>query len=246
MKRTLGWGLAILSVIATGATTAAAGNFDDPFFDHPWSSHRHMHRSYIEENEPHSNFDFTVLGGVQTLRRNAPILSENVLSAPATAVLGLQVNPNFALEGEFTVSVPVLQRLHVGDGLVTQRKGPDLLLYQAGVRVSAPGESYLLYVAGGAGMATFLTNAEPTRFPQITRVEDMPAFNAGAGAMFYMSPAWSVRLDFRQFALLPPSDSQLSADRSTLWLQRAAIGLTYGHQARVVHEDRDPYERSSW
>jgi len=142
--------------------------------------------------------------------------------------------------------VPVLQRLHLAEGVEAQRKGPDLLLYQAGVRISAPGESYLLYVAGGGGMASFLMNAEPTRFPQINRVEDMPAFNAGAGAMFYVSRAWSVRLDFRQFALLPPGDSQLSSDRSTLWLQRAAIGLTYGHQARVVHEERDDYPRSTW
>jgi hypothetical protein len=248
MKRTLGWGLAILFGVVMGATTATAGNWDDPFFDHPWSSHR-LHRSFVDDAEPHSTFDLTLLGGFGALRHNAPALVDNVYSVPTTAMLGLRVNPNFALEGEVTLSVPVLQKIELGPNQLAQRKGPDLLLYQAGVRVSVPGDTYLLYVAGGAGMATFLVNAEPNRFPQISRVEDMPAFNAGVGAMFYLSPAWSVRLDFRQFALYPPTDSaELSPDGSgsTLWLQRAAVGLTYGHQPRVVHEERDPFFHSSW
>ncbi len=224
MKRILGWGVAILLAVAAGASTAAAGNWDDPFFDHPWSPRHRFHRTFVDDTEPHSALDFTVLSGVQLLRRNKPALSDNVYSVPTTA-------------------------LQIANGVVAQRKGPDLLLYQAGVRISAPGETYLLYVAGGGGMATFLINTEPTRYPQIARVEDVAAFNAGVGAMFYLSPAWSLRFDFRQFALFPPTDSpELSPDGtgSTLWLQRAAIGLTYGHQPRVVRDDRDPFFRSSW
>ena len=249
MKRTLGWSLAIFFGVAVGATTAAAGNWNDPFFDHPWATHRHVERSFVEDPEPHSPFDITVLGGVSILRHNQAF-ADNIYGAPTTGLLGLHVNPNFALEGEFTLTVPVLQRLRVAPDVAAHRKGPDLLVYQAGVRVSVPGESYLLYVAGGAGVATFLANAEPTRFPQVSRVEHMPAFNAGVGAMFYLSPDWSVRLDARQYALYPPTDSpELSPDGSgsTLWLQRAAIGFTYGHQPRVIHETRDPYlEHSSW
>lgn len=248
MKRTVGWSFAILSAIAMGATAAAAGNFDDPFFDHPWSTHRRFERSYVEDPALHSPFDFTVLGGVAMLRHNQA-LRDNVFSAPTSALVGLRLNPNFALEGEFTLAVPVLQKLEVADAVDVRRKGPDLLLYQAGGRVSVPGETYLLYVAGGAGVATFLPNSQPTRFPQISRVEHLPAFNAGVGAMFYLSPEWSVRLDARAYALYPPTDSpELSPDGSgsTLWLQRAAVGFTYGHQPRVIHETRDPFFHSSW
>ena len=250
MKRTLGWSLAILFGVVTGATTAAAGNWDDPFFDHPWAAHRHVERSLVDDPEPHAPFDFTMLGGVSILRHDPSGLKDNVYGAPTTALLGLHMNPNLALEGEFTLTVPVLQNIQIAPDLAAHRKGPDLLLYQAGARVSVPGETYLLYVAGGAGVATFLANAEPTRFPQISRVEHMPAFNAGVGAMFYLDPEWSVRLDVRQYALFPPTDSpELSPDGSgsTLWLQRAAIGFTYGHQPRVIHDARDPYEfHSTW
>ncbi len=197
-----------------------------------------------EDERSNAGLDFSVLGGVGALQRNHTGLPDNVYSAPAVGMLGIAVNSNLALEGEFTLSVPVDQELHLAPGIETRRRGPDLLLYQGGLRLSMPAETYSLYVAGGAGMATFLVNDLPDRFPQIGRVEHMLAANAGVGTMIYLDPLWSLRLDYRELALFPGSDSpefSANGEARRIWMQRATLGFTYGRQPRVEHEEFAPF-----
>jgi len=197
-----------------------------------WTSRRDRWDDGYRYGYGHANVQFSILGGVQALKHNDDVFADNVYSVPAIGMLSLAINPAFALEGEFTMSVPVRQTVEFAPSMTAERKGPDLLLYQGGVRIGSPAGAWTPYVAAGAGFATFLQNAEPNRYPQIDRAQTMPALNVGAGALVRMSPMLSLRLDFREFAIFPPATaSGITTDGSTetIWAPRGAIGFTYGY-----------------
>jgi len=175
-------------------------------------------------------FDIAVLGGLQALNRNDTGLSANLLSIPAVASLGYLLTPNVALEGDFTWMIPFAQKTDVAPGVQEDRKSPDLLLYQAGVRVALPLPEYKPYVAVGAGAATFLSNTDANRLPQITESQTMFAINFGAGADVPFGAPWGLRVDFREFAAFPSNSTNgLSAGGSAdpIWAERATVGVRY-------------------
>lgn len=175
-------------------------------------------------------FDVAVLGGIQALNRNDTGFSANLLNIPAVASLGYQLTPNVALEGDFTWMIPFAQKTDVAPGVQENRKSPDLLLYQAGVRVGLPLPEYTPYIAAGAGAATFLSNTDPNRVPQLTESQTVFAINFGAGADVRFASPWGLRVDFREIAAFPSNDASGMSNGGSadpIWAERATVGVRY-------------------
>ena len=176
------------------------------------------------------NVDVALLGGIQALNQNDTGFSDNLLSIPLVASLGYELNPNVAFEGEFTWMVPFTQTVDIAPLVRADRKSPDLLLYQAGVRLGLPLPEWTPYVAAGAGAATFLSSDGAERLPQVSESQTLFAINFGAGADVKLASPWGLRVDFREIAAFPSSDANgLSAGGSAdpIWAERATVGLRY-------------------
>src|SRR5207249_6111691 len=91
-----------------------------------------------QDSSPGHRYDISLLGGLQTLNKNDTALPDYFLSIPAVATFGYSLTQNLALEGDFTWMVPVKRSVDVGTGSKQDRKTPDLLAYQAGVRAGLP------------------------------------------------------------------------------------------------------------
>lgn len=175
-------------------------------------------------------FDVSLLGGFQTINKNDTALPDYLFSIPAVAAVGYSLTPNLALEGDVTWMIPIERSVDVGSGPKQDRKTPNLLAYQAGVRAALPFPAGSPYLAAGLGAVTFLSSTDANRLPQLADSQTMFALNFGGGTHVALAPHWAVRADFRELAAFPSKDAAgLSSNGKAdpIWMERAALGLTY-------------------
>src|SRR5260221_5409789 len=122
-------------------------------------------------------FDVSLLGGIHELSKSDPPLPDGLLAVRVVANVAYQVTPNFAAEGDFTWMIPVQQNIDLGSGVKGDRKTPDILSYQAGVRASLPLSTWTPYLAAGAGGVTFLSNTDADRLPRLGKPQTLFALN---------------------------------------------------------------------
>jgi len=177
-----------------------------------------------------SAIEVSVLGGVHVLNQNDTALPDHLLSVPAVASVAYQFTPNLAAEGDFTWLIPVQRSVDLGSGGEQDRKAPDILAYQAGVRAGLPLSTWTPYLAAGVGAMTFLSNTDADRLPQLDKSQTMFALNFGAGAQVGLNARWGVRADFREFVAFPGKDvAGFSANGTAdpIWMERGAVGVAY-------------------
>jgi len=177
-----------------------------------------------------SAIEVSVLGGVHVLNQNDTALPDHLLSVPAVASVAYQFTPNLAAEGDFTWLIPVQRSVDLGSGGEQDRKAPDILAYQAGVRAGVPLSTWTPYLAAGVGAMTFLSNTDADRLPQLDKSQTLFALNFGAGAQVGLNARWSVRADFREFVAFPGKDAAGFSANGTadpIWMERGAVGVAY-------------------
>jgi len=177
-----------------------------------------------------SAIEVSVLGGVHVLNQNDTALPDHLLSVPAVASVAYQFTPNLAAEGDFTWLIPVQRSVDLGSGGEQDRKAPDILAYQAGVRAGLPLSTWTPYLAAGVGAMTFLSNTDADRLPQLDKSQTMFALNFGAGAQVGLNARWGVRADFREFVAFPGKDAAGFSANGTadpIWMERGAVGVAY-------------------
>ena len=175
-------------------------------------------------------FDVAVLGGIHALNKNDTALPDHLLSVPAVLNVAYPLTENFSVEGDFTWLIPVQTSVDMGSGTKEDRKAPDVLSYQAGLRIAPPSTTWTPYVAAGAGAMTFLSNTDADRLPVLDKSETMFALNFGGGAQFGLSGPWAVRADFREFVAFPSKDADGFSDNGTadpIWMERGTLGIAY-------------------
>src|SRR5207237_10054415 len=122
--------------------------------------------------------------------KNDTALPDYFLSIPAVAAGAWSVTPNLALEGDFTWMIPVKRSVDLGSGAKQDRKLPNLLAYQAGLRASLPLTSWTPYVAAGAGAVTFLSSTDSDRLPPLGDAQTMFALNFVRGTNLALPSQW--------------------------------------------------------
>jgi opacity protein-like surface antigen len=177
-----------------------------------------------------SKFDLSVLGGIHELSKNDTAIPDHLFSVPVVANVAYRLTPNLAAEGDFTWLIPVKRSVDLGSGVSQDRKPPDILAYQAGVRGELPLSTWTPYLAAGAGAVTFLSNTGADRLPQLDKSQTMFALNFGGGARVGLNETWGLRADFRAFAAFPGKDAAgLSTNGSAdpIWMERGTVGVDY-------------------
>jgi len=177
-----------------------------------------------------SRLSLSLLGGIHAFNKNDTALPDRLLSVPAVANFGYQLTPNLATEAEFSWLIPVQTSVDVGSGAKQDRKTPDILAYQAGLRAGLPQSNWTPYVAAGVGAMTFLSNTDADRLPQLDKSQTMFALNFGGGAQVGLNSHWGLRADFREFAAFPSKDTAGLSSNGTadpIWMERGAVGLDY-------------------
>jgi opacity protein-like surface antigen len=170
------------------------------------------------------------MGGVQLLSENDTALPDQFLNVPVVANVTYPLTENWAFEGDFSWMIPIQQSVDMGSGTSQDRKSPDILSYQAGVRASLPLTSWTPYLAAGAGAVTFLSNTDADRVPQLDQSQTAFAINFGTGAIYNLAQRWALRADVRELVAFPSNDATgLSTDGNAdpIWMGRAVVGLGY-------------------
>jgi opacity protein-like surface antigen len=171
----------------------------------------------------------SLLGGIQALNKNDTAIPDHFVNVPIVANVSYEFAPNLAAEGDFTWLLPVKQSVDVA-GVKEDRKTPDILSYQAGLRYSFPVRSVSPYVAAGAGAVTFLSNTDADRVPQLSKSETSFAINFGAGLNYPLSERVGLRADLRELVAFPSNSANGLSNASgadQIWMERGALGLSY-------------------
>ena len=179
---------------------------------------------------PGSRNEVSLLGGVHSVNQNDTAIPDNMAGVPVVGAVSYQLSPNFAAEGEFTWFIPVTQSVDMGGGVSQDRKAPDALAYQVGLRASYPLSTWSPYLAAGAGAMTFLSSSGADRTPSLDKAETMFAIDFGGGGQFPLNARLALRADFREFVGFPSDGaSGLSANGSAdpIWMERGTVGLDY-------------------
>jgi opacity protein-like surface antigen len=177
-----------------------------------------------------SRLEVSVLGGIHTLNKNDTSLPDHLFAVPAVAGVAYHFTDALAAEGEFTWLIPVQQKVDVGSGVKQDRKSPDTIAYQAGVRGSLQLSGWTPYLAAGAGGMTFLSNTDSNRLPQLDKSQTMFALSFGGGGQIPVNTHWGVRADFREFVAFPGKHEEGFSSNGTadaIWMERGAVGLDY-------------------
>jgi opacity protein-like surface antigen len=177
-----------------------------------------------------SKVEVSLLGGIHAFNKNDTALGDNMLGVPAVAGVAYRLTPNLAAEGEFTWLIPVKQSVDVGVGSEQDRKAPQTLAYQVGLRGNLQLSTWSPYLAAGVGAMTFLSNDGSDALPRLDKSQTVFALNFGAGSQYAVNPHWGLRADFREFVGFPGNDTAgLSANGSAdpIWIERGTIGLDY-------------------
>jgi opacity protein-like surface antigen len=179
---------------------------------------------------PGKHVEVSVLGGFNNYSKNDTALPDNLTGIPVVGGVSYRLTQNFAAEGEFTWFVPLKQSVDMGGGVQQDRKAPNSIAYQAGLRASLPLRAWSPYVAVGAGAITFLSDTSPDRLPQLEESQTVFALSFGGGAQYPVAPHWGLRADFREFVGFPGNDTTgLSTNGSadSIWLARGTVGVDY-------------------
>jgi opacity protein-like surface antigen len=174
--------------------------------------------------------EISLMGGAQALNKNDTALPDRFINVPVVGSVAYQFTPRFAAEGEFTWMIPVSQSVDLGSGVSADRKTPDVLAYQAGLRASFPTSSVTPYLAAGAGAVTFLSNTDSDRLPQLSKSETAFAVNFGAGLTYGLSERFALRADVRELVAFPKDGAAGLSDASgadQIWMERGTVGLAY-------------------
>jgi len=177
-----------------------------------------------------SKVEFSVLGGIQALNKNDTALPDHLLSVPAVASMSYELTPNLAAEGEFTWLIRVKRSLDMGSGASEDRKAPDVLAYQAGLRAGVALSRWTPYLAAGAGAVTFLSTRDADRLPQLDKSQTLFALNFGGGAHVGLNARWGLRADFRELVAFPGKDVAGFSSNGTadpIWMERGTVGVAY-------------------
>ena len=180
-----------------------------------------------------TRLDASILGGVQGLMSNDTALPDDFVNVPVAASLAYRINALFAVEGEFAWLIPVENSVSMGSGATQDLKNPDVLTYQANLRVSLPVGTPGLspYLTAGAGAMTFLAATDANNYPQLASSETAFALNFGLGANVPLAGSLSLRGDFREFVAFPQDDTAGLSDGTSadpIWMPRGTVGVTYG------------------
>ena len=187
--------------------------------------------SAASANEPPgSHVSVSVLGGYNSFSKNDTALPDNLNGVPFAAGIAYRLSPNFAAEGEFTWFVPMKQSVDMGNGVTQDRKAPNSLAYQAGLRASLPLTTWTPYLTGGLGAITFLSDTSPDRLPRLEESQTVFAVSFGGGAQYPVGPRWGLRADFREFVGFPGNDAaglSSNGNADAIWLARGTVGVDY-------------------
>ena len=173
--------------------------------------------------------EVSLLGGIQALNKNDTAIPDHFVNVPVVANVSYQFAPRLAAEGDFSWLLPVKQSVDVA-GVKQDRKTPDILSYQAGLRASFPVSSWTPYLAAGAGAVTFLSNTDADRVPQMSKSETAFAINFGAGLTYPLSERVGLRADLRELVAFPSNNAAGLSNASgadQIWMERGAVGLSY-------------------
>ena len=170
------------------------------------------------------------MGGVQALNQNDTALPDRFINVPVVGSVAYHFSSRLAAEGDFTWLAPVKQSVDLGSGVSADRKTPDILAYQAGLRATFPTSSVSPYLAAGAGAVTFLSNTDPDRVPQLAKSETVFAVNFGGGLTYPLNERWGLRADVRELLAFPSKTAAGLSDASgadQIWMERGTVGLSY-------------------
>ena len=186
-------------------------------------------RSASASEPPGRRIEVSLLGGIHSVNQNDTAIPDNMTGVPVVGAVSYQLSPNFAAEGEFSWFIPVIHSVDMG-GVSQDRKAPDALAYQVGLRASYPLNTWSPYVAAGAGAMTFLSSSGADRTPSLDKAETMFALNFGGGGQFPLSARFALRADFREFVGFPSdgtSGLSTNGNADPIWMERATVGLDY-------------------
>jgi opacity protein-like surface antigen len=188
--------------------------------------------AFAQDATPAPRFDASLMGGVQGLVENDTALPDDFVNIPISASLGYRLTSLFAVEGELAWLIPVANSVTTESGTSEDLKSPDVLSYQANLRVHVPiGEPALSpYVTAGAGAMTFLSATDSDNYPQLESSETAFAVNFGLGATVPLTESLSLRGDFREFVAFPQDDTaglSNGTEADPIWMPRGVFGLTY-------------------
>ena len=179
--------------------------------------------------EPAGKFEVSLLGGVHAFNKNDTSLPDQLLGIPAVASGAYRITPNLAAEGEVTWFIPVKQSVDLVGG-TQDRKAPNTLAYQAGLRGNLQLSTWSPYLAVGAGAMTFLSNSDSDRLPRLDKSQTVFAMNFGGGAQIGVTSRWGVRADFREFVGFPGDHTTGLSTNGTadpIWMERGTVGVDY-------------------
>ena len=182
------------------------------------------------QGNPDSRVEVSLLGGIHAFNSNDTALPDQLLSVPAVASVSYALTSNLVAEGEFTWLIPVQRSVDLGAGVSADRKAPDVLAYQAGLRAGLPLERWTPYLAAGAGAVTFLSTTGADRLPQLDASQTMFALNFGGGAHVGLNARWGLRADFREPVAFPAKDAAGFSANGTadpIWMERGTVGVAY-------------------
>jgi len=178
-----------------------------------------------------SKIDVAVLGGIHALNQNDTALPDNLMSVPAVLNATYRLTQNVQLEGDFAWLIPMTTSVELASGVEEDRKAPDVLSYQAGLRVAPVSTTWAPYLGVGVGAMTFLSSTESDRLPALDESQTMFALSFGGGADFPLTGRWAVRADFKEFVAFPGNDtegfSDANGESDPIWMERGAVGLAY-------------------
>jgi len=174
--------------------------------------------------------EVSLMGGIQALNKNDTALPDRFLNIPTVGTLTYHLNSRLAAEGEFTWMIPVKQSVDVGSGTSQDRKNPDVLAYQANLRLNFPGAALTPYLVAGAGAATFQSSSDADRLPQLDQSQTVFAVNFGGGVTYGLTERWALRGDLRELVAFPKDGTAGLSDSNgadQIWMERGTVGLAY-------------------
>jgi opacity protein-like surface antigen len=186
--------------------------------------------AFAQSGSSARGWEASILGGAQVVNENDTGVPDQFVNIPLVGSVSYHLTPNWALEGEFTWIIPTQQSVDMGTGSEQDRKSPDVLSYQAGVRASLPLTTWTPYLAAGLGAVTFLSNDDADRVPKLDESQTAFALNFGGGASVPIAGRWALRADLRELVAFPASDAQgfsTGGSADPIWMERLTVGVGY-------------------
>jgi opacity protein-like surface antigen len=184
-----------------------------------------------EGNYNSQPWQVSLLGGVQGVNKNNTAFPKTFVDIPIAGELSYNFNKTWGVAGNLTWLIPVKQTVDI-NRVSRKEENPNVLSYQANVLANLPLSSTALtpYATAGLGAITFLSDNSANRVPRLAKSQTAFGINFGVGTNYAIRQNWGLKLDYREFAAFPSSNTTgFSNGRSTksVWMERAAIGVSY-------------------